>query len=128
MRSFLLICLIVSLAYLPGCSKSSGEVKVHGKLAYMGKPLRASSVTFFPTTGRPVIATAPEGEYTAELMPGEYTTVVTVGVERPPGFKEGDPDPKPTVVLPDKYTSRTASTLKTSVKPGQSEPIDFDLK
>ena len=111
-----------------GCRKSAGTVPVHGRLSYKGMPLAASSVTFFPTTGRPVTATSPQGEYSTELMPGEYTVVVSLGIERPADFKEGDPDPKPKVVLPDVYTARANSTLKATVAAGQDQPINFDLK
>jgi hypothetical protein len=111
-----------------GCTKSAGTVSVHGHVSYRGEPLAASSVTFFPAKGRPVTAPAPQGEYTAELAPGDYTAIVAVGIEYPKGFKEGDPLPKPKVLLPDAYTSRANSTLKATIKSGQDQPIDFDLK
>jgi hypothetical protein len=111
-----------------GCKKSSGAVPIHGHISYRGQPLAASSVTFFPDTGRPVTAPAPQGEYAAELMPSDYTATVAVGIEYPKGFKETDPLPTPKVVLPDTYTVRAKSTLKATVKAGQDEPIDFDLK
>src|SRR5215210_5158057 len=130
------ICSLQSIAWLlffliitaDGCKKSSGTIPIHGRVSYRGQPLGASSVTFFPVTGRPVTAPAPQGEYNAELMPGEYTATVAVGIEYPKGFKETDPLPSPKVVLPDTYTERAKSTLKATVKAGQSEPIDFDLK
>ncbi len=122
------LLLLVCATGLSGCKKSTGGVRVHGHISYGGQPLAASSVTFFPAVGRPMTATAPQGEYDAELMPGDYTAVVAVGIEYPPGFKEGDPVPAPKVVLPDEYTTRAKSTLKATVKQGQSEPIDFDLK
>jgi hypothetical protein len=78
--------------------------------------------------GRPITAPSPHGEYSTELTPGDYVATVTVGIEYPPGFKEGDPIPKPKIALPDEYTSRVKSTLKATVKEGQTEPIDFDLK
>jgi len=125
----LLVAVLISLTVgANGCKKSGGAVNVHGHISYRGQPLAASAVTFFPTTGRPVTAPAPKGEYSVELVPGDYVATVNVGIERPPGFKEGDPDPKPAVVLADEYTARPKSTLKATVKPGQSEPIDFDLK
>src|SRR6266478_1634968 len=122
-------CLLFFLSLTAsGCKKSSVAVPIHGHISYRGEPLATSSVTFFPETGRPVTAPAPQGEYAAELMPGNYTATVAVGIEYPKGFKETDPLPTPKVVLPDAYRTRTKSTLKTTVKPGQSEPIDFELK
>jgi hypothetical protein len=111
-----------------GCKKSSGAVPVHGHVAFQGQPLASALLTFFPEKGRPVGAPILQGEYKTELMPGEYTAVVAVAPEFPKGFKEGDPLPPPKFVLPDEYTIRTKSTLKPTVKPGQSDPIDFDLK
>jgi hypothetical protein len=111
-----------------GCKKSSGAVPVHGRVSFRGEPLENASVTFFPKTGRPVGTAILHGEYKAELTPNEYTVALDVAPEFPKGFKEGDPIPPPKVVLPEEYTSRAKSTLKATVKSGQSEPIDFDLK
>jgi hypothetical protein len=119
-------CLFVLSA--DGCKKASDTVPVSGKITYRGQPLTSAGITFFPTKGRTVTATAAQGEYATELAPGDYVVVVAVGVEYPPGFKEGDPAPPPKVVLPAEYTVRAKSTLKATVKPGQAEPIDFDLK
>lgn len=111
-----------------GCAKSSGEVPVSGKLTYRGQPITNASLTFFPATGRAIPASVTQGAYATKLRPGDYTVVVTMSTELPPGFKEGDPMPKPKYVLPDEYTARPKSALQATVKPGQSEPIDFDLK
>jgi hypothetical protein len=124
-----LLFLVLVVVGANGCNKSPGVVAVHGHISYRGNPLTTSAVTFFPTSGgRPVTAAAPKGEYTADLVPGDYTAVVNVGVEYPAGFKEGDPEPPPKVVLPPEYSTRAQSTLKTTVKAGQSDPIDFELK
>jgi hypothetical protein len=116
------------LASAGGCKKSSGTVSVHGRISYRGQPLTKSSVTFFPASGRPVTATAPQGEYTAELAPGDYTATVAVGIEYPAGYKEGDPVPQPKVVLPPEYTERARSKLKASVTKNENPSIDFELK
>lgn len=123
-----LCAFVLLLVTADGCTKTSGEVPVRGRISYRGQPLTISAVTFFPATGRPVVAAAPQGEYSTQLTPGEYTAVVNVGVEYPPGFKEGDPEPAPKIVLPPEYSTRAQSKLKATVKAGQSEPIDFDLK
>ncbi len=120
---FLLLAIIA-----PGCKKSSDAVPVHGRASYQGEPLANASVTFFPKSGRPVGAAILNGEYKTELTPDEYTVALDVAPEFPKGFKEGDPLPQPKVTLPEEYTSRSKSTLKATVKAGQSEPIDFDLK
>jgi hypothetical protein len=111
-----------------GCKKSSDAVPVHGRISFHGEPLASGSVTFFPKTGRPVGAAILHGKYKTELAPDEYTVALDVAPEFPKGFKEGDPLPPPKVTLPEEYANRTKSTLKATVKDGQSEPIDFELK
>jgi hypothetical protein len=119
--------MLVVLAGAAGCRESSNEVAVQGRVTYRGAPLGKGSLTFFPSKGRP--ASAPlseEGEYELELPPGQYSVTVNVGTDLPPGFKEGDPVPPPTIVLPPEYTSRARSKLTATVSKG--EPINFDLK
>jgi hypothetical protein len=114
-RLRLLVCSSIPLLLAistTGCQKSSGAVPVHGSISLHGQPLASGSVTFFPKTGRPI----------------EYTVTLDVAPEFPKGFKEGDPLPTQKVTIPEEYTSRAKSTLKASVKAGQSEPVNFDLK
>jgi hypothetical protein len=112
-----------------GCRNSStGGVSVEGNVSFRGAPLSKASLTFFPTAGRPVSVVVVDGQYQTELMPGEYTAVVDLAAELPPGFKEGDPVPPPKLVLPEKYTSRAKSPLKATVVADLDKPIDFDLK
>ena len=112
-----------------GCGNSANTVTVRGHASYKGAAIPTGTVTFFPAAGRQVVAPlSGEGEYTAELPPGEYVVAIMIGASLPEGYKEGDRLPPPKIVLPDQYTARAKSTLKASVKPGQAEPIDFDLK
>jgi hypothetical protein len=127
----LLVCSSIPLLLAistTGCQKSSSAVPVHGSISLHGQPLASGSVTFFPKTGRPIGAAVSNGEYKTQLMPDEYTVTLDVAPEFPKGFKEGDPLPTQKVTIPEEYTSRAKSTLKASVKAGQSEPVDFDLK
>jgi hypothetical protein len=133
LRSVQLVAYCVGLSLLmagaPGCAKSSGIVAVHGRVSYRGESLSNASLTLFPTTGRPETARVVDGQYACELPPGDYTVVVNIGSNLPPGYKEGDPPPPPPkIVLPDEYSVRTKSKLKASVKADQDQPIDFDLK
>jgi hypothetical protein len=123
-------CILILLLSIgaPGCMKSSGAVSVQGRVTYRGNALKSARITFFPDTGRPVSAVISDAEYTTELRPGDYAVAVNVGTELPAGFKEGDPVPAPKIVLPPQYSTRAQSTLKATVKTGQSEPIDFELK
>jgi hypothetical protein len=129
LRSVALLAGLVFLMMLaPGCTKSTGAIAVKGHVAYRNAPLNSGTLTFFPTTGRSVTAAISDGDYNTELMPGEYTVALNVAPELPPGFKEGDVPPPPTIVLPDQYTTRARSTLTASVKQGQDQPINFELK
>jgi hypothetical protein len=126
--AFCLVAMSMLVAGTGGCKKSSGTVSVSGKITFRGAPLSSAVMNYYPATGRAVPASVNEGEYTADLVPGDYVVAVTLGAKFPPGFKEGDPIPSPKIVLPPEYTERAKSTLKASVQPGHSEPINFDLK
>jgi hypothetical protein len=123
-----ILCVIVVIG-ASSCKKPLGAIPVHGRVAYLGQALKSARITFFPGTGRPITTGISDSEYTAELPPGDYTVVINVGTDLPPGFKEGDPlPPPPKLVLPVQYSTRATSTLKATVKERQNEPTDFDLK
>jgi hypothetical protein len=120
--------LALSLLALVGCGRDSEGVSVSGKVVYQNQPVAGGALTFFGATGRPV--TAPldqEGAYEVELAPGDYQVTVTIGATLPPGWKEGDPVPPPTMKLPDQYSSRLKTPLTASVKAESDQPIDFNL-
>jgi hypothetical protein len=128
-RKWLCVLSIVVIAAVAGCGESSNEVSVEGRVTYRGEPLSKGSVTFFPSSGRPAAAALSEGgEYSLELLPGQYTVTVNVGTDLPPGFKEGDPIPPPKVVLPPEYTTRAKSSLTATVRQGDEQAINFELK
>jgi len=123
----LLLCLLSMTAV--GCGEASDTVAVSGKVTYRGEAITNGAVTFFPTAGRP--ATFPlsdDGSYSGELPPGDYTVIVNVATELPPGFKEGDPFPPPKVALPPEYTTRVRSKLTATVAAENEQPINFDLQ
>jgi hypothetical protein len=126
---FLLPIVFLFLAGAAGCGRESNEVSVQGRVMFRGEPLPGGSITFFPESGRPVMAViAEDGNYSAEMPPGEYVVAVGVGTELPPGFKEGDPIPPPKVVLPPEYTTRAKSSLTATVRQGDEQPTNFELK
>ena len=125
LRPFVLLLLLGAI----GCGKSGNEVTVHGHVTFRGSPLTHGSITFYPAAGRPVNAPLTEdGSYSTQLAPGEFAVTVSYSEPLPPGFKEGSPVPPPKIVLPDQYTNRTKTSLKTTVSSGQSDPVNFDLK
>jgi hypothetical protein len=126
-RHQLLVLFVI--AGVAGCGESSSDVTVQGKVAYRSQPLSKGSVTFFPVSGRPAsTALADDGQYTLKLAPGQYTVIVNVGTDLPPGFKDGDPIPPPTGALPPEYTTRARSTLKATIPQSDPGPIDFELQ
>jgi hypothetical protein len=118
--------LVLSFA---GCGGSTPAISVEGHANYRGESLKNGVITFFPAVGRPISATiADDGTYQAQLEPGEYDVVLGLGTGVPKGYKIGDVIPQPKPGLPLEYTSRAKSKLKANIQPGQSEPINFDLK
>jgi len=119
----------VLISTTPGCRKS-GAIPVRGSITYQGQSIANATLTFFPTTGRPVSTSVSDGDYKTELMPGDYTAVVSVALDTPQGYgrTHWNKLPPQKFVLPEEYTTRTKSKLKASVKVDQAEPINFELK
>jgi hypothetical protein len=118
----------IAVCFALGCGESSTTETVSGAVTFQGQPIPKAAVTFFPTTGRPTTAsTGEDGTYEASLAPGDYTVTVNVSVELPPGFKEGDPYPKPKIVVPPQYATQAKTPLTATVAEGQSEPLNFAL-
>ena len=123
------VVVLIALHSFAGCNRSATGVAVNGHAKYLGESVAKGLITFFPSTGRAVSAPLnQDGMYTTSLEPGEYTVIVSQGVEVPAGYKEGDRVPTPKISLPPQYSIRAKSTLKAIVRPDQSESIDFDLK
>ena len=128
-RPALYLLMLIVIVALAGCGESSNDVSVVGKVTYRGEPVNKGSVTFFPANGRPDSAALTDGgEFELQLVPGQYTVTVNVGTDLPPGFKEGDPVPPPSIVLPPEYTTRARSKLTATVSKDSDESINFDLK
>jgi hypothetical protein len=113
---------------LAGCGGSTDGVPVSGTVTYRGQPFSNASITFYPASGRPVSAAITDGEYSAVLAPGEYKVTISLGVNLPPGWKEGDPIPPREIVLPQQYSSVLHTQLTAKVSEDHSEPVDFKLE
>ena len=113
---------------ISGCGSSDEGVWVNGTVTYRGKPFSNASITFYPATGRPIGASISDGKYSVQLPPGQYKVTVSLGVNLPPGWKEGDPVPPREITLPNQYTSVSRTQLSATVTENQQEPIDFALQ
>jgi hypothetical protein len=83
---------------------------------------------FYPARGRAITAaTDAAGDYTVELAPGDYAVTVNLSVKLPSGWKEGDPVPPQSVILPAEFTTRINTPLKATIAASGDEPIDFVL-
>jgi hypothetical protein len=123
-----LVALAIGAATV-GCGEPSGDISVQGQVNYKGKPFPGGIITFFPASGRQIQAiVASDGAYEANLPPGEYRVALSLSVDLPPGWKEGDPMPPPPIKLPTKYTKRVETPLTASVSAeNSSQTIDFNL-
>ena len=126
LSQLVLACSFAALA--AGCGGSADGVPVSGTVTYRGQPFSNASITFYPASGRPVSAAISDGEYSAVLEPGDYKVTISLGVNLPPGWKEGDPIPPREIVLPQQYSSVLHTQLTATIGEDQSEPVDFKLE
>jgi hypothetical protein len=125
------LAVLFSLLLVAGCGESEGTTSVTGQVTYKGAPLPMGVINFFPASGaRPIgHPLASDGKYEAKLPAGDYTVVVlTSNPPVPPGWKEGDPVPKPPVQIPPKYGHAKNTPLKITVPEGRSFAQDFKLE
>jgi hypothetical protein len=126
----------VAAALLTGCSASSSEVEVTGKVTLNDQPVGSGNealIRFVPTDGKgkPGDALVDKGEYKVLLPPGSYKVEVTWN--RPTGKKVARPGVKGpgaevdevVAEVPAKYN--TATTLKADVSAANAKH-DFALK
>jgi hypothetical protein len=136
-RIMWLSCCCLTLVMLGGCNSADnqsaivqGTVTIDGELAHQG------IVTFHPTGGGPV-AYGPirsDGSFTiqvgqgkvsnldaSQIQTGDYLVTVVVGA--PPAPRTGEPvgpaEPGPRITAK-KYSSKSTTDLKYSVKPGKN--------
>jgi hypothetical protein len=118
----------IALIAIAGCGPQSDVVALSGSVSTQSRPVVNGTVQFFPSQGRPAVATIDDlGRFSIELAPGDYQVTVNASAKLPPGWKEGDPVPQQEMVIPAQYTTRVRTPLKVTVAAGQNDPIDFVL-
>lgn len=124
---------------LLGCGGAS-RVPVKGEVTYAGTPIDNGTIVFVPATSstdeqtsHPKAGTRIEnGKYEFEPnfgpFPGPYRVEVTWDKKTGRKVSTGDADMRDETkqMLPDKYNAN--STLKTEVKSGLAEPLNFHLE
>ena len=123
--------------FLAGCGGVSDQPElgqVEGNVTLGGKPLAGASVVFQPEKGRPSFGTTDEnGHYQLsykEDVPGaavgRHAVAITTYQEGDPGADDPALQKSRKEEVPAQYNRKT--TLTAEVKPGDNEPINFDLQ
>ncbi len=149
LRLGLLVALSIALA--AGCrSGSNAPAHVSGKVTYKGEAVPAGVVTFHAPDQDYTAMLKPDGTYEIDAAPGDIVVTVDTEMfnlhrnvpaygkgagqamdqqrleaEKKMGRPVGQDAPK-YVKIPDKYTKREASPLKTTLKAGK-QPYDIPL-
>lgn len=127
-RPSVLPLLVAAALMLVGCSNSEPMAEVSGMVTVGTTPVEACSVQFHPEGGGRPVATSTEdgGHYRLVVPPGSYRVVVRNSYAPPAGWKEGDPLPEPSVVVPKEYTQSTTTKLQVTVE--RPEDVTKDLQ
>jgi hypothetical protein len=124
----------VAVGLLSGCSRSSQESQVSGRVLLDGKRIGPGTIVFAPVgDGKPATGAVDEnGNYSMHtnrevgLGAGKYKIAVSIR-ELPPDIKRGDRPPPGKLLIPEKYEDNAKSGLEYDVSPG-SNTIDIELK
>lgn len=127
---------VLSVFAMSGCDSGQTRASVSGIVTFDGQPLDNGTITFEPvdrTTGQAGGASIEAGKFDlpAErgLAPGEYKVSISANVGGGPengSAPPGEPARVPKQPIPAKYN--TATTLTRSVKAGDDNVLQFDLK
>jgi hypothetical protein len=126
-----------------GCSGDSSTASVQGHVSYQGKPVTTGTIVFYPSHGRASVGSIREdGSYEIEGAPvGTHAVTieafeVTGGQPVPKSLEEElhgargkgrTSPPKTTWQVPEKYASKSKTTLSAGVEPGKVNEINFEL-
>jgi hypothetical protein len=130
---------MILLWCIAGCESGDGlnRQPISGAVTLDGNPLENGSIHFIPTSpeaGTEVTATISGGRYsfskTNGPVPGPFKVEISSAeapkFEPPVGKTPGEVlPPRAKEKVPEKYNFK--STLTTTIKSGQTEPVDFAL-
>lgn len=113
-----------------GCSRGEFLCEIQGTVTYQGRAIPNGSIHFVAPATQQRIGAAMEtsGSYQIRLPAGEYQVAVESAPAFPPGWREGDPMPDLTPLIPTKYNHPATSGLTVTVAAEQRrQTIDFAL-
>jgi hypothetical protein len=119
---------VFAMLSLLGCGGGPPTVDVSGTATIGGKPISGGLINFQVAGERPLGgAIGPDGTFRFELPPGEYQVRIDTPPALPPGWKEGDPLPRPGPrQVPMQYGTFATSGLKASV-PADAGAVELEF-
>jgi hypothetical protein len=143
-RGMLLGCVAGLVVAAIGCGEANSKASVRGHVTFKGKPVTTGSIMFYPSSGPAsagVILEDGSYELPQGAQVGHYTVTIeayeVIGKQPIPksieeemrGVGEGASADAAKVVwqVPEKFASRSESTLTAQVEPGNQNEINFDL-
>lgn len=139
--------LVVAMAYTClncGCGQESDRSAVHGRVTIDGTPITTGRITFYPPEGRSSVgAILADGTYELKegalvgshavtiesftVEGGEPTTTSIEDEALNEGFGFQNGPMKVIWHVPEKFSSKSQTTLSAEVEPDRINQIDFDL-
>ena len=126
------ICMLMLVATV-GCSSSSQEAQVTGRVTLDGSRIGVGTIVFAPVEGgKPATGSIEaDGSYVVNtsrepgLATGTYKVAVSIR-EMPKDVKRSDQPPPGRLLIPGRYEQADASGLQFEIRPGKNS-IDIEL-
>ena len=123
----------ITLTAVAGCSSSSQEAQVSGRISLDGSRIGVGTIVFAPIDGgKPATGSIEsDGSYMMNtsrergLAPGTYKVAVSIR-EMPENVKRSDQPPPGKLLIPERYEHADASGLQFEIRPGKNK-IDIEL-
>jgi len=129
------LTLILTIAFLPGCSPDSeGRQGISGTVIVDSSPVQTGSLNFTPTEGQATAggAVISNGKFAIPrdngLLPGKYRVAISApasGADRPAPTMPGEAPPLAKDLIPPEWN--TASNQIVEVKKGGTNSFPFEI-
>jgi hypothetical protein len=126
------LCMLTLVATV-GCSSSSQEAQVSGRVTLDGSRIGVGTIVFAPVEGgKPATGSIEsDGSFVVNtsrepgLAAGKYKVAVSIR-EMPKNVKRSDQPPPGRLLIPERYEQADASGLQFEIRPGKNS-IDIEL-